>query len=308
MKKITIISAILATAVMINVTAQRRSSTREDRGVKKATTTRSYSEKANKDRESNRINNRSGSVNRSRSNASNSKEITAPSRKVETNRRASVNRDYRASTRKREVTAVRTPEKTKVNRRHANRSSRNYSPSRNEVNATRNVTHYPTHRKYVRTKKHVHVHVRKPKPVHYRAKHYAYRRPVHMNIVWTRNVYREYCVIYPELRRWRYHRGYVVHTISAYDAYYHMGEVRRVYGKVSDTFYAYKTDEYFLYIGARYPYQDFTVVVPGRIARRYHRNPERYFYRNHVEVNGLITSFDGEPEMVIKRPSQLRTY
>lgn len=385
MKKITFISVLLATAVFVNVTAQRRtsSSANDDRQNRKAATSRNYSEKSGRSNSQAKTYNRSSTVNhkqstpakrktiatssrndeshRSRSMKSdnrrsknattrrnysdnssransgaksyhrskekrkstgtrNRKDITAPSRKVESRRHSSSNRGmsrgsnrsdnvrtYKKRDVKREASsAARRPE-TDVQRSVDSRRNRKYSYKRNEVNASRTVRHYPTHRKYVR-KKHVHVHVHKPRSIEYRARYYPYRRPVHVNITWTPRVYRKYCVIYPELRRWRYHRGYVVHTISAYDAYYHMGEVRRVYGKVTDTYYAYETDEYFLYIGARYPYQDFTVVVPGYIARNYHRNPERFFYRNHIEATGLITSYEGEPEMVVKKHYQLKAY
>lgn len=365
MKKITIISVLLATAVIANVTAQRRTSSQEERGATRSTKERSYSDKSERSN-SNKTYSRSSSASRSTSPDTRRKEVTTPSRKPEMNRSGSevsransrtsaTNRNSERSNNRSEVTvpsrnvepnrsasretrpgnrtvkptarpasrpdnlanvsrerSVNPPRNVNAGNRgqgySSTRENRTYGNQRNEVNANRNVRHYPTHRKYVRKNTNVHVHVHKPRPIEYRARYYPYRRPVHVNIVWTPRVYRDYCVIYPELRSWRYHRGYVVHTISAYDAYYHLGEVRRVYGKVSDTFYAYDTDEYFLYIGARFPYQDFTVVVPGYIARSYHRNPERYFYRNHIEVTGLITSFDGEPEMVVKRHSQIDVY
>jgi hypothetical protein len=107
---------------------------------------------------------------------------------------------------------------------------------------------------------------------------------------------------------WRYNRSYRIRTISAYDAYRNIGDLRRVYGKVIDTYYASETDEYFLYIGEYYPYQDFTVVVPGYIARSYSRDPEWYFKKEHIAVTGLITVFEDKPEMVIKRKYQLEVY
>jgi hypothetical protein len=371
MKKITIISVLLATAVIMNVTAQRRTSSNEERSVKGNTNERSYSDKSPRS-QSNKSYNRSSTTSRASAPDTRRKEVKASSRKVEATRSATspapntrnrattrtsshnnnsrsqstepgrstrvqsnTNRESRSANQRtttnsrsrattnstsnsrtihssRDVTNTNRPRVAnsgkRVDRQSTTTVNRGHHSGRNEVNANRSVKHYPTHRKYVRTKKHVHVHVHKPRPIEYRARYYPYRRPVHVNIVWTPRVYRDYCVIYPEIKRWRYHRHYTVHTISAYNAYYHMGEVRRVYGKVSDTYYAYETDEYFLYVGARFPYQDFTVVVPGYIARDFHRRPQRYFLRNHIEVTGLITSFEGEPEMVVKRHHQINVY
>ena len=151
-------------------------------------------------------------------------------------------------------------------------------------------------------------HVHRPKPIAYRSVYHPYRKPVHVEIFWTPAIYRDYCVMYPELRDWRYNRHYAIRTISAYDAMYNVGEVRRVYGKVYDTYYVRETDEYFLYVGARYPYHDFTIVLPGYIARDYSRRPERYFYLEHVDVTGLISTFEGIPEIVVKRNNQIRVY
>ena len=122
------------------------------------------------------------------------------------------------------------------------------------------------------------------------------------------DVYRFYVGLYPVMRTWSYYPSYTVSMVSAYDAMFHVGEIRTVFGKVRDTYYAPETDEYFLYFGAYYPYHDFTVVIPGNIARRFSRNPLRYFDNDHVVVTGLITEFDGKPEMVLKHPDQIRRY
>jgi hypothetical protein len=107
---------------------------------------------------------------------------------------------------------------------------------------------------------------------------------------------------------WNYYPGYRISNVSAYFAEYYMGEVMTVYGKVKEVFYSRSTDEYFLYFGAYYPYQDFTVVMPGWIARQYTRRPERYFENDYLAVTGLITSFNGNPEIVVKEAFQLNRY
>jgi hypothetical protein len=125
---------------------------------------------------------------------------------------------------------------------------------------------------------------------------------------WSYNVFLHYCSLYPVIEHWSYYPDYSVTTISAYDALFHVGEIRRVYGKVSEVYYAAETDELFLYFGAYYPHHDFTVVIPGETARRYSRHPEFYFEDENIEVTGLITEYDDKPEIVVKEKNQLERY
>jgi hypothetical protein len=68
------------------------------------------------------------------------------------------------------------------------------------------------------------------------------------------------------------------------------------------------SDEYYLYIGAWFPYHDLCIVVPGDIARRYSHRPAYYFNHTYVSVTGFITEFDGKPEILVKRTGQLDRY
>jgi hypothetical protein len=187
---------------------------------------------------------------------------------------------------------------------------------RNTNSATRTVTHvnrttttyYPSQRKYYGHHEVRHHYNSPPRSRFYRAKHYPYRTPVYVNIVWTERMRNSYIKMYPSVIHWHYNIGYRIETVSAYDALYYTGEVRNVYGKVYETYYSGKTDEFFLYFGAYYPYHDFTVVVPGRIARKFSRRPDLYFENQYVMVNGLITSYEDQPEMVIHRYFQIQLY
>jgi hypothetical protein len=153
-----------------------------------------------------------------------------------------------------------------------------------------------------------HSYSRIPETRMYRSVHYPYRPPVVMNILWNVDVFHYYSHLYPVIGYWDYDPYYTVYTISAYDAFDHIGHIRRVYGQVYETYYFPDADQYFLYIGAYYPYQDFTVILPGHIARRFSWNPEHYFENAFIEVTGLITEFDGKPEMEIRSRSQLDRY
>jgi hypothetical protein len=132
-------------------------------------------------------------------------------------------------------------------------------------------------------------------------------RPRYVNIFWTRNMYRNYRTWYPNYT-WRYDYGYRIQTISIFDAKYNLGEVAAVYGRVYATWYNRETDDYLLFFGGDYPYQEFTVVLPAHVARRFSWRPERFFLGEHVIVTGLITTFDGIPEIVVKHRSQLERY
>jgi len=87
-------------------------------------------------------------------------------------------------------------------------------------------------------------------------------------------MYHNYSSWYPNYNLWYYPYGYRIHTISAYDAYNYIGEIARIYGRVTEVWYSGETREYYLYIGGPYPYQDFTVIVDYSDARRFSRNPK----------------------------------
>ncbi len=187
--------------------------------------------------------------------------------------------------------------------RNTNNSTRTVS----QVNRT-TTTYYPSQRKFYGHREISHHYTAPPSSRIYRAKHYPYRTPVHVNIVWTERMRNSYIKMYPSVIHWHYNIGYRIESISAYDALYYTGEIRNVYGKVYEAYYSGETDEFFLYFGAYYPYHDFTVVIPGRIARKFSRRPDLYFENQYVMVNGLITSYKDQPEMVIHRDFQIQLY
>ncbi len=146
------------------------------------------------------------------------------------------------------------------------------------------------------------------RPVEYRRIHYPYSAPSRINIIWTNNMYREYVYLYPEFNLWYYPYGYHIENVSAYDASAFIGEVANIYGRVYDTWYLRETDEYFLYFGGPYPYQDFSIVLTGKDARRFSRNPERFFTNRNISVTGLVSLWEDKPEIVVKKRSQIHLY
>ncbi|MBN2609979.1 MAG: hypothetical protein JXB00_00320 [Bacteroidales bacterium] len=190
---------------------------------------------------------------------------------------------------------------------HQKRST-NHTVTRTAPRGSNSGVRYESPRVYRETRVVHHHYNRPPRDRYYRSRHYPYRSPVRFEIYWTPSMRIEYSRYYPMVNHWRYAEGYRIPTISAYDAIFYHGEVMNVYGKVYEVFYTGKTDEYILYFGAYYPYHDFSVVLPGWIARRLSRWPESYFERQHVLVTGLVTAFDDKPEIVIRNTGQIRTY
>jgi hypothetical protein len=146
------------------------------------------------------------------------------------------------------------------------------------------------------------------KPIEYRRVHYPYAAPVYREIYWNMNMYNEYIYLYPNYNYWYHPFGYKIQTVSAYDASSFIGDIARIYGRVYDTWYNRENDEYYLYFGGPFPYQDFSVIVDGNDARRFNWKPERYFKNRNIVVTGLVGFYDGKPEMIIKKSSQIDTF
>ena len=169
-----------------------------------------------------------------------------------------------------------------------------------------NRRHYTTpNRKQVR---HTHAVQTRYTPVKYKKVHHHYKVPKRVNVVWTHNMYREYRRMYPDYHYWYYPTGYRIVTVPYYNAYFHIGEVRNIYGRIHEVWYSWSTDEYYLYFGSAYPYQDFTVILEGREARRFSRHPEAYFGGRYIWATGLLSNFEGKPEMMVRRKSQIHLY
>ena len=155
---------------------------------------------------------------------------------------------------------------------------------------------YPTHKVNIHYHNDTYLH-------HYNVLYY----PSYTNIYWNRHMYRNYRSWYPEYH-WNYNYGHRIQTISVFDAQYNLGEVAMVYGRVYATWHNKETDDYLLFFGGDFPYQQFTVVLPGHVARRFSWRPERYFLGEHITTTGLITTFDGSPEIVVKNKRQVGIY
>ena len=184
-------------------------------------------------------------------------------------------------------------------------NSRYVHPAANRSKRFREKQYYGGryyHNAYPTSKVHIHYH----HDTYWNRYRVLYYPTVH-HIYWSRKMHRDYLRWYPEYH-WPYRYGYRIDNISVFEARYNLGEVAMVYGRVYATWYNRESDDYLLFFGGDYPRQAFTLILPGRIARKFSWRPERYFLGEHVTVTGLITTFDGIPEIVVKNKRQLSIY
>lgn len=98
-------------------------------------------------------------------------------------------------------------------------------------------------------------------------------------------------------------------AISWDEARYHIGERTIVYGAVVDTHWASgsKGKPTFLNIGKPYPDPDrFTVVIWIDYRGNFPQAPEVYYLGKTIYVTGLITQYNGIPQIEVKDPSQIQ--
>jgi len=197
-------------------------------------------------------------------------------------------------------------DRTVTTRNSTTTITREYVPrSEQEFAAKRRVYTTPERRVVVRPAPSTNYEQR---TIEYRRTYYPYTVPARPDIVWDIHIYNTYRVLYPHYDYWYYPIGYRVHTVSAYEAERYIGEFASIYGRVYEVLHNPEFDEYYLYFGEPYPYQDFTVIISGREARTFSRRPERYFTNRHIAVTGVVSVFEGKPEMQIKRHTQVDAY
>jgi hypothetical protein len=141
-----------------------------------------------------------------------------------------------------------------------------------------------------------------------RRSRYYYRAPHHLDLIWTPLLFHRFMYYYPTQNDWNMEFGSSIETISADEAQNYAGTVRRVYGKVAEVFYSPEDENYILYIGDPFPYQDVSIVVPKHVARNLSLSPKWYFENEFVWVVGLINVWEGKPEIIVRDEEQIRRY
>ncbi len=292
MKKIIIITAILLFTISVHAQRTSRERTRHEPEKQKSETAVRRSAEQKKSSRSQQATRTRQTSTRDISHASRSQTLKSTYEKP---RQGQVTRSSTGNT-------GRTRGDRSPNRGHTG----TYKGQKPSPNKGTHRQHYTTpNRRAVRTN---HVKGYHYNPVRYRNVNYHYRVPNRIHVTWTNRMYHDYRLMYPEFGYWYYPIGYRIVTIPSYNAYYHIGDVRNVYGRVHEVYYSWTTDEYHLYFGGGYPYHDFTVIIPGRQARRYDRYPEMYFEGRYMWVTGLLSTFEGRPELIVRRRSQIHLY
>ncbi len=148
----------------------------------------------------------------------------------------------------------------------------------------------------------------RPRSIDLRREQNVYRRPLQIDLIWTPYLFNRFMYYYPDQDNWDIGFGDQIETISAYDVLDYVREVRRVYGKVKEVYFSSDDDNYILYIGDQFPYQDLSVVIPRLVVEEMTSQPEWYFRNQYIWLVGLIGMWEGKPEMIIRDSEQIQKY
>ena len=96
-------------------------------------------------------------------------------------------------------------------------------------------------------------------------------------------------------------------TISAVDAARFIGQQKTVCGMVASANYAARSkgQPTFLNLDKPYPHQVFTVLIWGSDRSKFEKPPEALSGKE-ICVTGIIQSYRGRPEIIVKNPSQIK--
>jgi DNA/RNA endonuclease YhcR with UshA esterase domain len=97
-------------------------------------------------------------------------------------------------------------------------------------------------------------------------------------------------------------------TLTAAEAKAHIGETATVCGTVASARYAAQSRgrPTFLNLDAPYPNQVFTVVIWGDARLNFPEPPEAAYRRKRICVTGLIETYRGVPQIVVRTPATIR--
>jgi len=138
---------------------------------------------------------------------------------------------------------------------------------------------------------------------------YICRKPVkYKPVVWNRNVHYTYVKWYPEVRYSWYRPGDRIHLYASWQAKKYKGHMASVYGYVYEVYYERNSDTYILYFGDYYPLHEFSVALPGYVARQYSRLPVHFFTHKELVTTGLIEHRAHGPEISVRSARQIELY
>jgi micrococcal nuclease len=97
-------------------------------------------------------------------------------------------------------------------------------------------------------------------------------------------------------------------TITPEDAAKFIGQQKTVCGTVASAHYAaiIREQPTSLHLNKPYPNQIFTVLIWGSDRGKFEKPPEMLYYGKEICVIGMIQSYQGRPEIIVKEPGQIR--
>lgn len=143
---------------------------------------------------------------------------------------------------------------------------------------------------------------------HHRVRRHLYVNPAHSKIYLRPIWYDFYFHLFPRYQISERDYNHRIDYVSGDNAKYYIGEIKSVYGRIYETYYDEEFNEFYIYLGAPYPNHDFMIVITGSLAAQYSVEPYRYFMDRNIQVTGLITDWNSEPEMIIKYSDQIIRY
>jgi hypothetical protein len=95
--------------------------------------------------------------------------------------------------------------------------------------------------------------------------------------------------------------------VTPIDAPKYIGMEKTVCGTVASATYAVRTKgrPTFLNLDQPYPKQIFTVVIWGSDRSKFENPPESFFKGKRICVTGVIKSYRGKPEIIVRSPEQI---
>jgi micrococcal nuclease len=96
-------------------------------------------------------------------------------------------------------------------------------------------------------------------------------------------------------------------TITPKDAAKFIGQQKTVCGTVASAHFATRSkgQPTFINLDKPYPNQVFTVLIWGSDRSKFEKPPETLYAGKEICVTGMIQSYQGRPEIIVKEPAQI---
>ncbi len=103
--------------------------------------------------------------------------------------------------------------------------------------------------------------------------------------------------------------AYSQDTVTPEDATEFIGQQKTVCGTVASAHFAAKVkgQPTSLHLNKPYPNQIFSVLIWGSDRNKFEKPPETLYSGKEICVTGMIQSYQGKPEIIVKDPGQIKT-